>query len=312
MKDSFVFYRSFYESLKDLPDEQQLKFYRAITEYALDDTEPDFTGLEKSLFTQIKFSLDEAKRRYEESRLNGKKGGRPRKEEEKSIEETEKEEEKKPPLKTEKPPFFEKKPPLKTENLNENVYVDVYVDENENLNSSTLSQELKPQKYAQEVFDLFEKNNLPCCNKNFISFLQKDFKFALEYIHNADELRGIHSEDVIQAVKNYITVLKNKNTYLKNKYTFDRLVKIKNFKDFLPDNFVFENFTAWDKKQDETPKPIEPTVDPFSELEQVPTTCPKCGKTLKRKNMGSGILVVQCECGEWAEYNNNKKAWEWE
>lgn len=299
MKDSFVFYRSFFESLKDLPDEQQLKFYRAITEYALDDTEPDFTGLEKSLFTQIKFSLDEAKRRYEESRLNGKKGGRPRKEEEK-----------KPPLKTEKPPFFEKKPPLKTENLNENV--DVYVDENENLNSSTLSQELKPQKYAQEVFDLFEKNNLPCCNKNFISFLQKDFKFALEYIHNSEELRGIHSEDVIQAVKNYISVLQNKNTYLKNKYTFDRLVKIKNFKDFLPDNFVFENFENWNKKQEDAPKPIEPTVDPFSELEQVPTTCPKCGKTLKRKNMGSGILVVQCECGAWAEYNNNKKAWEWE
>ena len=94
MKDSFVFYRSFFDSLKELPDEQQLKFYQAITEYALDDTEPDFTGLEKSLFTQIKFSLDEANRRYEESRLNGKKGGRPRKEEEKSIEETEKEEEK--------------------------------------------------------------------------------------------------------------------------------------------------------------------------------------------------------------------------
>jgi hypothetical protein len=142
--------------------------------------------------------------------------------------------------------------------------------------------------------------------------LQKDFKFALEYIHNSEELRGIHSDDVIQAVKNYISVLKNKNTYLKNKYTFDRLVKIKNFKDFLPDNFVFENFTAWDKKQDETPKPIEPTVDPFSELEQVPTTCIKCGKNLKRKNMGSGLLVVQCECGAWAEYNNNKKAWEWE
>jgi hypothetical protein len=301
MKDSFVFYRSFFESLKELPDEQQLKFYQAITEYALDDTEPDFTGLEKSLFTQIKFSLDEANRRYEESRLNGKKGGRPRKVEEKN-----------PPLKTEKPPFFEKKPTLKTENLNENVYVDVYVDENENLNSSTLSQELKPQKYAQEVFDLFEKNNLPCCNKNFISFLQKDFKFALEYIHNSEELRGIHSDDVIQAVKNYISVLKNKNTYLKNKYTFDRLLKIKNFKDFLPDNFVFENFTAWDKKQDETPKPIEPTADPFSELEWVPTTCKKCGKNLKRKNMGSGLLVVQCECGAWAEYNNNKKAWEWE
>ena len=301
MKDSFVFYRSFFESLKELPDEQQLKFYQAITEYALDDTEPDFTGLEKSLFTQIKFSLDEANRRYEESRLNGKKGGRPRKEEEK-----------KPTLETEKPPFFEKKPPLKTGNLNEDVYVDVYVDENENLNTETLSQELKPQKYAQEVFDLFEKNNLPCCNKNFISFLQKDFKFALEYIHNSEELRGVHSDDVIQAVVNYISVLKNKNTYLKNKYTFDRLVKIKNFKDFLPGNFVFENFTAWDKKQEETPKPIEPTVDPFSELEQVPTVCKKCGKNLKRKNMGSGLLVVQCECGAWAEYNNNKKAWEWE
>ena len=34
-RDSFVFYRSYYEAIKDLNDEEQLTLYKAIFEYAL-------------------------------------------------------------------------------------------------------------------------------------------------------------------------------------------------------------------------------------------------------------------------------------
>lgn len=43
MKDSFVFYRSFYEAIKLLNDEQRLKLYEAIFEYALNDIEAELT-----------------------------------------------------------------------------------------------------------------------------------------------------------------------------------------------------------------------------------------------------------------------------
>lgn len=57
-KDSFIFYRSFFEAINDLPDENQLIIYRAISEYALNFEEPELTGLSKTIFTLIKPYLD--------------------------------------------------------------------------------------------------------------------------------------------------------------------------------------------------------------------------------------------------------------
>ena len=45
-RDSFIFYRSFYESIKEIPEEEQLKVYKAITEYALNQNEVELTGIE--------------------------------------------------------------------------------------------------------------------------------------------------------------------------------------------------------------------------------------------------------------------------
>lgn len=40
MRDSTVFYRSFYEAIKDLPDAELVKSFKAIMEYALNGIEP--------------------------------------------------------------------------------------------------------------------------------------------------------------------------------------------------------------------------------------------------------------------------------
>lgn len=75
-RESFVIYRSFYEALKDLPDEMRLLLHDAIMEYGLYGIEPtDLPPIPKSIFTLIKPQLDANNRKYE----NGKKGGRPRK-----------------------------------------------------------------------------------------------------------------------------------------------------------------------------------------------------------------------------------------
>ena len=72
-RTSFVFYESFYEALKDLPTDEQLKAFHSICRYALYGEEPEVDGLAKAIFILVKPQLDANNRRYE----NGKKGGRP-------------------------------------------------------------------------------------------------------------------------------------------------------------------------------------------------------------------------------------------
>lgn len=81
MKDSFVFYRSFYESIKCLDEEVQLEIYNAICEYSLNDVEVELSPIANAIFTLIKPNVDNANARYKASVENGKKGGRPRKNE---------------------------------------------------------------------------------------------------------------------------------------------------------------------------------------------------------------------------------------
>lgn len=53
-KESFVFYRSFFEALQDLKDKERLKVYDAICDLALNEKETKMTGISKTVFTLIK------------------------------------------------------------------------------------------------------------------------------------------------------------------------------------------------------------------------------------------------------------------
>lgn len=73
MRDSFVFYRSFYESIKRLPPEDFKRCVSAIAEYALDGITPDSDGIERTVFELVKPQIDVNYKKYQ----NGTKGGRP-------------------------------------------------------------------------------------------------------------------------------------------------------------------------------------------------------------------------------------------
>lgn len=77
-RESFVFYRSFYESIRRLPERAQLALFRAIAEYGLDQAVPDFTGIPsqpfvEAIFEGVRPQLDANQKRF----LNGCKGGAP-------------------------------------------------------------------------------------------------------------------------------------------------------------------------------------------------------------------------------------------
>ncbi len=52
-RDTFIFYRSFKESMNELSDADKLIMYEAISDYSLDMKEPELTGFPKALFSII-------------------------------------------------------------------------------------------------------------------------------------------------------------------------------------------------------------------------------------------------------------------
>ena len=89
-RDSFIFYRSFYEAIQDLPKENQLELYNAIAQYSLNFEDPTLNGLSNTIFKLIKPQLDANNKRFvngqkgaehgKKGAEHGKKGGRPKKE----------------------------------------------------------------------------------------------------------------------------------------------------------------------------------------------------------------------------------------
>lgn len=72
MRDGIVFYRSFYEAVKDLPPEDFKRSVEAIMEYGLNGMEIEASGVAKAIFIMAKPQIDKNNKRYE----NGSKGGR--------------------------------------------------------------------------------------------------------------------------------------------------------------------------------------------------------------------------------------------
>lgn len=73
MRDSVVFYRSFYEAVKELPPEEFKESVQAILDYGLDDKPPDKQGtIAHTVFTLVRPQIDANNRRFK----NGCKGGK--------------------------------------------------------------------------------------------------------------------------------------------------------------------------------------------------------------------------------------------
>ena len=64
MRDSVLFYRSFYDALKNIPCDERLKVYDAIMEYGMYDIEPELTGVALAIFLLAKPQIDANNKRY--------------------------------------------------------------------------------------------------------------------------------------------------------------------------------------------------------------------------------------------------------
>lgn len=182
MKDSFVFYRSFYESTKGLPIESRLRLFDNICELALNGKDIDgLKGIEENIFTLIRPQIEANNQRYE----NGKKGGRPNK---KTI----------GYLETKTTGFENEKP-------NVNVNVNENVNDNENVYIEKTKRFIKPTVEEIEEYCL-ERNNGIVPNK-FYDFYEsknwlvgknkmKDWKACVRTWENNNKKTQPNSEDL--------------------------------------------------------------------------------------------------------------------
>lgn len=139
-RDSFIFYRSFYEAVKVLSKEDKADLFEAITIYALDQKNITLSPIPKAMFKLIKPQLDANYKRYSVGIKNGqkgakygKKGGRPKNPQN-------------------NPQITPKKP--SNENVNENVNVNDNV--NDNVNEREKDFYLTPN-FKNEVYNFFLK-----------------------------------------------------------------------------------------------------------------------------------------------------------
>ena len=74
-----VFFPSFHDAIKELPDEQRLNIYDAIACYGLYGEIIEMQPVVKSLFALMKPVIDSSQNKYRAAKANGSKGGRGKK-----------------------------------------------------------------------------------------------------------------------------------------------------------------------------------------------------------------------------------------
>ena len=72
-RDSTIFYRSFYEAIKELPEANQLEVYNAIFEHSLNLKKPNLSGLSKTIYTLIEPQIEANLKRFENGNKPKKK-----------------------------------------------------------------------------------------------------------------------------------------------------------------------------------------------------------------------------------------------
>ena len=201
-RESFVFYRSFYEGIKELPRDIQGEVLTAIMEYGLNGvTTENQKPITKAMFALIKPQLDANNQRFENGRLgaeHGKKGGRPKKE------------------KPQENPNLTPKKPQENPNLTPNVNVNVNdnVNDNDDKDASAITDEKKYYSSDNGVIksiselkrDYLNDENL--CNaiiKNLKVIDKNMISEQLEAFNQHLELQG----ERLKEVRDYRTHFKN-------------------------------------------------------------------------------------------------------
>lgn len=297
-RESFIFHA---EYIEDLPEENKAEFLMYIYNYAIKGIEPELSSFAKTAWIKIKRRIDQERELYEKKCSNLKQKQKKTPDTENNASETEE-----APSDTDNEVSDTEKGSSETENEKSGgVYEFEFESEFESDNES--ENELKApevpikespplQAYARKIFDILHQSGLPCARGNFISFLQRDFKNGLGYLHTTKGLETLRPEEVIGAVENYARTVNDPRSYITGRYSFDRFVTFKNFVDYLPGNYNADNFI--DSKHQQGADPPKKTWDQECpgchakalewDNEKQTYRCRNCGKTYTFDEINQG------------------------
>lgn len=214
MRDSFIFYKSFYEGVKELDSVIQCEIYNAIMEYEFNQNEVELSGVAKAIFALIKPQLEANDKRYE----NGKKGGAP----------IGNSNAKKQPKTTKKQPKNNQKQP----NVNENENVNV--NENDKLNEFNLYSNFDKNEQCECIA---KSTNERCTRKSSFNINGKNYcnQHARDLIPNITTKH--FKKPTLEEVKEYCLLRNNGvdpkkfiDFYEANNWTDSKGNKVKSWK----------------------------------------------------------------------------------
>jgi hypothetical protein len=204
-RDSFIFYRSFFEAIDGLPVENQAHIYKAIFCYALNGETIELDVWENAVFKTIKSQIDANNERF----LNGckggeygKLGGRPKKNES----------EKKPQENPKETPNKPQENPKETPNVNDNDNVNDNENDNDNVNynenanaacnsAHACTREEIPDKAKEEFFKEFPSVRLNGADDSGIDYgkLLSAFREGNDYLQNTKSMNYVtaHYAEII-------------------------------------------------------------------------------------------------------------------
>lgn len=215
MRDSTVFYRSFFEAVKDLPAEQFKACVSAIMEYALDGKEPESSGIEKTVYLMAKPQIDANNKRYQ----NGTKGGRPKTETKPNDNQ----------ILTEHKSKQEDIEPNENDNVNENDIKEKSSDEDKKKNPvGMLTAEVTPLSHFEDFWRAYPaSHSLPTTAKR-----------RTETAYAVASAEGFQESDLIAAAENYaeaVRIEERDTRYIKKPENF---LSDGTYKDYLPEVYV--------------------------------------------------------------------------
>lgn len=295
-RESFVIHA---EYIEDIPEEAKAQFLMYVYNYGIHGTVPKLTGFEKTAWIKIQRRIDIDLEQYEATIKARSEAGKKHTGNQYTRAKQNQEE----PQSSDSPEVeqsgtewnkMEQNGTNGTVFVFDNEFVNEHENENESVAENSPRRESPPlQAYAQKIFNIFHEAGLPCARNNFISFLQRDFKNALGYIHK--HYGPIHSDEVIGAAENYARTVNDPASFITGKYSFDRFVTFKNFVDFLPANYNADNFK--DRKAEATQQPPKRVWK---------DTCPTCGTRLL--SWSNQEQKYTCDhCGRKFEYEEVNK-----
>lgn len=163
-KNSFVFYKSFYEAIQDLKEKDKLKMYEAICELALYGKKTELKGTANTIFKLIKPQILANNDRYK----NGKKGGRPKKEETNGF-------------RNEETIGYSKKKANENENVNDNDNVNA--NENDNVDENEKKENVKKKIFQKPTIEELKEY----CDSSSLSV---DYQYFFDYYESNGWLVG--------------------------------------------------------------------------------------------------------------------------